>query len=176
MKSYLTYGAFIAIGNAVVTLVLFLTGFHSEAEKLQTAGYVSGLAGLAIGITLLIIGVRAKRAETPITEEFSYGKALGAAVMISLFATLFSTTFQFIYTSFINSNFAEVTVQAQIAGMQAKGIPSDTIEKAEGMMRMMTKPAVMAGFGFAGGMFFNVIISLIAATFLKRRSVEVPPT
>jgi len=96
--------------------------------------------------------------------------------MISLFATLFSTTFQFIYTSFINSNFAEVTVQAQIAGMQAKGIPSDTIEKAEGMMRMMTKPAVMAGFGFAGGMFFNVIISLIAATFLKRRSVEVPPT
>jgi len=74
MKSYLTYGAFIAIGNAVVTLVLFLTGFHSEAEKLQTAGYVSGLAGLAIGITLLIIGVRAKRAETPITEEFSYAK------------------------------------------------------------------------------------------------------
>lgn len=175
MKPYLTYGAFIAIGNAVITLVLFLAGFHSEAEKLQTANYISGLGGLAIGITLLIIGVRAKRALVPVTEDFGYGKALGAAMMIALFATIFSSVFQFIYSSFINSNFVEVTIQAQLAGMQAKGMPSDAIEKAEGMMRMMMKPAIQAGFSFVGGMFINVIISLIAAAFLKRRAVEQLP-
>ncbi len=175
MKPYLIYGAFIAIGQAVLTLVLFLVGFHSEPEKLQTANYILSLGGLAIGITLLIIGVRAKRALVPVTEEFGYGKALGAAVMISLFATIISTAFQFIYASFINPNFTEVTVQAQIAGMQANGVPSDTIDKAENMMRMMTKPAVMAGLGFVGGMVGNVIISLIAAAFLKRRAVEPLP-
>jgi hypothetical protein len=176
MKPYLSYGSFIAVGNAVVTLVLYLAGFHSDPDKLQTANIVSGVAGLAIVISLLIIGVRAKRAQTPVTEEFSFGKALGAAVLISLFASLFSTVFQFVYASFINPNFAEVTIQAQISAMQAKGIPSDAIEKAEGMMRLMTKPAMQAGFSFVGGMFSNVIISLIAAAFLKRRAVEVPPT
>ncbi len=172
MKPYLTYGAFIAIGNAVITLVLFLAGFHSEPERLQTAQIVSGVAGLAIGISLLVIGVRAKRAQVPVTEEFSYGKALGTAVMISLFATLFSATFQFIYASFINSNFAEVAYQAQVASMQAKGVSSAAIEKSEGLMRMMLKPAVQAGFAFVGGMFANVIISLIAAAILRRRATE----
>jgi hypothetical protein len=170
MKPYLSFGAFIALGNAVVTLVLYLAGFHSDPAKLSTAGYIAMVAGLAIGITLLVFGIRAKRAQIPVTEEFNYGKAFGAAVMISLFATLFSSVFMFIYQSFINPSFADVMVQAQISAMQAKGMPSDTIDKAEGMMRMMLKPAVQAGIGFISGMIFNVVISLIVAAFLRRKA------
>ena len=175
MKPYLSYGAFIATGNAVITLVIYIAGLHSDPDKLKTANLISLVAGLAIGISLLVIGVRAKRAQTPVTEEFSYGKALGAAVMISLFATLFSTVFHFIYQSFINPNFAEVAYQAQVTAMQAKGIPSDTIEKGEGMMRIAFKPAVMAISGFFIWMVINVIISLLAAAFLKRRAVDQLP-
>jgi hypothetical protein len=171
MKPYLTFGAFIALGNAVITLVLYLAGFHSDPAKLSTAGNIAMAAGLAIGVTLLILGVRAKQAQTPVTEDFGYGKALGAAVMISLFATLFSSAFQFIYQSFINPSFAEVMVQAQISAMQDKGIPADTIEKAEGMMRIMLKPAVQAGMGLIFGMIFNVLISLIVSAFLRRKAV-----
>jgi uncharacterized membrane protein len=171
MKPYLTYGAFIAIGNAVITLVLYLVGFHSEPEKLSTANYVSLLGGLVIGISLLIIGVRARRSLAPTTEDFTYGNALGAAVMISLFATLFGVAFQFIYQSFINPAFADVTIQAQINAMQAKGIPSEHIEKAEGMMRMMLKPAVQAVTGFIFGMIINVLVSLIVAAFLRRKAI-----
>jgi hypothetical protein len=176
MKPYLTYGAFIAIGNAVITLVLYLAGFHTDPAKLQTGNYISGAAGLVIGISLLVIGIRAKRATVPDTKDFNYGLALGAGVMISLFAGLFGTAFQFIYQSFINPGFADVVIEAQTAKFQSTGMSSDQIDKATQFMRLMTKPAVQAAVGFFGGMILSVIISLITAAFLKRKAIEAPLT
>jgi hypothetical protein len=176
MKSYLPYSSFIAIGNAVITLVLYLAGFHTDPAKLQTANYIAGAAGLALGIGFLVVGIRAKRALVPATEEFSYGMALGSGVLISLFAVLFGAAFQFIYQSFINPGFADVLIQAQAIQLEAKGIPSDQIEKIAQFTRMMTKPAVQAVIGIIGGMIFSVIICLIAAALLKRKAVETPLT
>ena len=176
MKPYLTYGSFIAISNAVITLVLYLTGLHSDPDKLQTANLVTTVTALCLLIGFLIVGIRAKRATLPATQDFSYGMALGAAVMISLFAVLFGTVFQFLYQSFINPGFAEVTIQAQTAKLQATGVSSDQIDKATQFMRMMTKPIVTAIVGLFIGMVFNVIISLIVAAFLKRKAVEQPVT
>jgi hypothetical protein len=177
MKSYLTSGSFIAIGNAVVTLVLYLGGFHSDATKLSTANYVSIVIGLGLSITFLIIGTRAKRAHLPVDQEFTYGQALATGVMISLFAALFGTAFQFIYQSFINPGFGEVVIQAQSAKFQASGLSSDQIEKAEKITRMMTKPAFQAVFSFFGGIIFGVILSLITAAFLRRKgSAQLPTT
>jgi len=176
MKPYLTYGAFIAISNAAITLVLYLAGFHTDPAKLQTGNFVAGAAGLVIGISLLVIGIRAKRATVPETKEFNYGLALGAGVMISLFAVLFGTAFQFIYQSFINPGFADVLLQAQTAKLEAAGLSSDQIDKATQVMRMMTKPVVQAAMGFFGGMVMSVIISLIVAAFLRRKAVEAPLT
>jgi len=171
MKSYVTYGLFIAIGNAVVTLVLYLTGFQSDPAKLVTGNYIATVVGLAIGIYLLVLGVRTKRESIPAAQEFTYGMALGAGVLISVFATLFGSAFQFIYQSFINPGFAEVIIQAQTAKFQAAGLPSDQIEKATQFMRMMTKPAVQAVTGFFAGMIFSVVISLVVAAFLRRKAV-----
>lgn len=176
MKPYLSFGAFIALGNAVLTLVLYLAGLHSDPAKISTAGNIAMAGGLAISVTLLVLGVSAKQAQTPATEDFGYGKALGAAVMISLFASIFGSLFQFIYQSFINPSFADVMVQAQISAMQDKGIPSDTIEKAEGMMRIMLKPGVQAGLGLIFGMIFSVVISLIVSAFLRRKAIADPAT
>ena len=174
MKPYLTYGSFIAIGNAVITLVLYLAGFHSDPDKLQTGNYVVTATGLALGISFLVIGIRTKRAAVPATQEFSYGSALGAGVMIALFASLFGSVFQFIYLSFINPGFAEVMIQAQTAKMQSTGLSADQIDKATQFMRVMTRPAIQAVMGFFGGIIFSMIISLIAAAFLKRKAVEAP--
>jgi len=174
MKSYLTYGAFCAIGNAAVTLILHLTGFHSDPAKFQTGNTIFTLTGLVIGISLLVIGIRAKRATVPDTQEFNYGQALGAGVMISLFAALFGTAFQFVYHSYINPGFAEVVIQAQTAKLQAAGLSSDKIDKAAQFMRLVSKPSVQAITGFIGSMVASVIISLIAAGFLKRKAVEPP--
>jgi len=176
MKPYLIYGTLIAGANAVVTLVLYLAGLHSDPAKLSTANLISLVTALAIGVSLMIVGVRTKRNLTPPTDDFTYGMALGVAVVVSLFATIFSVAFQFVYQSFINPGFADVAIQAQIAAMQAKGVPSENIEKAETFMRMMTKPAVQAITGLIFGIVINVIISLIIAAFMRRKAVVDPTT
>lgn len=168
MKIYLTYGAAMAFAGAVLNVVLYLLGFHSDPARLTTAQIIGACGGVAIGITCLTLGIKARRAEIPATEEFGYGRALGAGVMITLFGALFNIVVTFIYAKFINPDFVEVIVQSQIQAMEAKGLPSAQIEGAEKMIRMFAGPIVQAISGFFGGLIFGTIISLVAAAFLKR--------
>lgn len=175
MKPYIVYGSLIALANCVATLVIYLAGLHSDPEKISVAGYISMAVGLGVGISLMVMAVRTKRNLTPPTDNFSFGTALGIAVFVSLVATALTTAFQFVYQSFINPGYADVMIQAQISAMHAKNIPSEHIEKAEGFMRLMLKPAVQAGVGFVAGTVFNVIISLIIAAIMRRKAVEEMP-
>ena len=88
--------------------------------------------------------------------------------MITLFAALIGIVTNILYMQFINPGMTELTVQAQIAKWEAAGMPSSRMEQAEGMMRKMMSPPVMAAMGFCFGMIFGTIISLITAAFLKR--------
>lgn len=173
MKPYLVYGAVIAISNAVVTLILYLAGFHSATDKLPGADLFSLLIGLAIGISCMVAGVRMKRNLTPPTDEFSFGMALGIAIVIALFATLLSTVFQFVYQSFINPSYVDLALQLKISEL-ARGASSDQNQKAEQTLRFIFSPAMLAVANLILGIVGNVIISLIIAAFMRRRAVVDP--
>lgn len=175
MKTYLTYGFAMSIAGALLTLALFFAGFHSDASKLQTAQWISGGGGLAFAIVAIVLGTKARRAEISATENFSYGRALGAGVMITLFACLLGIVTNQLYMQVINPGMNDLIVQAQIEKWEAKGMSSSQIEGAEAMMRKMMHPAIQAGFGFLGGMFFGTLISLVTAAFLKREVSDQPP-
>src|SRR5580700_467509 len=102
MNIYLTYGFAITLVNALVTLVCYLLGFHSDPDKIQMAGFIAMPVGLAVGITATTLGMRAKCNATPSTEEFGYGQAFATGFMIALFAALFGGIFHYIYLTFIN--------------------------------------------------------------------------
>lgn len=172
MKHYLTYGFAMALGGALVVFGLFFLGLHDSPDKLDTAQTIQMCAGLAIGITCIVLGTKAKRAALPATAEFGYGSALGAGVMITLFASLMGIFTNVLYAAVINPHFGEVIIQAQAAKMEAKGIPPDKIEQIQKMTATMMKPPVLAAMGFLSGMFFGTIISLVTAAFLKRPAVE----
>ncbi|ACB74939.1 hypothetical protein Oter_1655 [Opitutus terrae PB90-1] len=178
MKTYVTYGVVWALAGALLNLALFFTGFHSSPEKLQTGQWIALAIGLVIGVTCLLLGTKARRQEVPATEAFGYGRALGAGVMIVLFATLFGTVLQYVYANMINPNLQEVAVQAQIAKWEAAGMSSSQMEAAEGMMRKMSHPALQAVFQIIGGMLFGTILALITSAFVKRPAAplaEPPP-
>jgi len=179
MKIYLTYGFYMALGGALLVLMLFFLGLHSDPAKLDLAQWVQGIVGLGISIACIVLGTKARRAEVPLTEEFSYGSALGAGVMIVLFAALFGMGTSYLYSTVINPHFAEVIQQSQADKLEAKGVPADKIEQIQKMTATMMKPAVQAVFGFIAGMVFGTIISLITAAFLKRPAsdeiVDAPP-
>lgn len=175
MKTYVTYGFIMALGGLLLNLALFFFGFHSDVEKFGTAQWVGGLGGLVIAIALIVLGTKARRADVPPSEEFGYGRALGAGVMVVLFGALFGAVFNLVYMQFINPGMADLIVQAQSAKFEAKGMSGAQLEQAEKFTRMMTGPVISSCFNFFGGMIFGTIISLITSAFLKRSAASVPP-
>ncbi len=173
MKIYLTYGFVAALCNTLLAVVLFFLGLHSDPEKLSTAQWIGWIGGLIISIAGIVLGTKARRAERSANEPFTYGQALGAGVMIALFAALFGAIGHFLYMSMINPGMTEIVIQSQIAQLEASGMSSSQIESAESITRKMMHPAIQAAFAFIFGFIFNAVIALIASAFLKRS--EVPP-
>ena len=174
MKTYLTYGTAMAGSGFVLTLVLFILGFHSDPAKLGVSQWVQGCVGLGISITCIVLGTKARRAQVPSTEEFGYGSALGAGVMISLFSALTALVTTFLYFGVINPHFIEVIMQSQADKLEARGLSADKIEQIQKVSAPFMKLPMQMVFAFFGSMLFGTIISLISAAFLKRDDREEP--
>jgi hypothetical protein len=175
MKTCALYGFAIALADALLVLALFFLGLHSDPAKLTAAKWIGGLGALAIGITFTVLGVKARRSEVPGTEDFGYGRALGAGVQVSIVACILSAAFNYAYFAFINPGFADIIIQYQMDSIQAKGIDGARAEKAEQFIRFMMSPGIYAVQTLIFGFIFAVILSLIIAAFLKRGEPEEPP-
>src|ERR1019366_4642334 len=99
MKTHLTYGSAMAGAGFVLVLVLYILGFHSDAAKISPAQWIQGVLGFGIGIACIVLGTKARRANVPAEDDFGYGSALGAGVMITLFAALLGLVTNFVYRS-----------------------------------------------------------------------------
>jgi hypothetical protein len=175
MKVYLTYGLVAAVANAVLTSALYLLGFHDEA-KVKFSQLIEMPIMLAIGILVLVLGIKARRSELWPAQDFSYGRALGAGVMISLMAALFGLVTSGVYFGVIHPEFSEMLTRVEVARMEAQGRPPATIEAAEKMMKFIMNPAMLTIMGFLYVFINGTILSLIIAAFLKRRASDQPPT
>ena len=168
MKTCFTYGCIMTFASALITLALFFAGFHNDPAKIGTAGWIQGLLGLAISITVLVLGQRARRAETPPDKPFGYGTALGNGLLIAAVALITGVIFQFVYESYINTGFIETYPQAQSMKLEAKGLSQDQIDRGMTMMRKFSGPIVRAIFGLVVGGIFMVIVALITSAFCTR--------
>jgi hypothetical protein len=54
MKTYLTYGFYMALGNALIVFALYFLGWHSEAAKLDLAQKIQMFGSIGISIACLI--------------------------------------------------------------------------------------------------------------------------
>ncbi|MES2697208.1 MAG: DUF4199 domain-containing protein [Verrucomicrobiota bacterium] len=178
MKIPLTYGAFIALGGALLTLVLYFLGFHDSAEKLQTAQWVGGGIGFILTITLLLLAMREKRARFSVNEDWGYGNALGVGILTGLVGSVLGAIFYYVYASQINPDLSEHILQAQRQAMEAKGMSAAKFEQAEPMMRKFMTPGFTAAMQCLMAIVLSVLLSLILAIFVRQRPtppVGVPP-
>lgn len=171
MKTPLTYGFAMAVAGAVLTFAMFFMGFHDTPEKMDSifTNTVNFVGPLAIGITCLVLAMKEKREDTPAEKDWGYGSALGTGVLTVLFGSLIGAVTAYVYYVFINPNIGEVIYQVQVAKMEAKGMSSDQIEKAEPMMRKFMNPVMMTVFQSVIGFVWGVILSLVVAIFFKKR-------
>jgi hypothetical protein len=176
MKNYLAYGFVIALAGALLNLVLYFAGYHSDLEKLGIAQAIGSVWGMVVAITCIVLGIRARRAEVlAANEDFSYGSALGAGVMVAVFAGLFGMATTYLYMDVINPGMKDLLVQNQVQKLEAAGMSADMVAQMETTTRKMMAPPLMAALGFLGAVMSGTIISLIAAAFLKRKISDTPP-
>jgi hypothetical protein len=168
-----------AASGAVLAVVLYLLGFHSDPQKLTTAQIIGTCATTAISVIGITLGIRARRAQISPTDEFTFGQAFGAGFMVGLFAALFGIVTTYVYTKFINPDFVDTIVQAQVSKLEAKNVPADRIEAVEKIIRRMSSPEIQAGAAFIMALLINTFVALIVAAFSKRPaaplSYEAPP-
>jgi MFS family permease len=177
MKTYVTYGFFMAMGFLLLSLAFFFLGYHSDATKFSSIQLISNCLLPAIAIVVIVLGTKARRADVPLSEPFGYGRAFLAGFLITLFACLFGLVTNYLYFHVINPGMTDVMIQMQVDKLEAKGLTGDQLDRAEKMTRsMMGNPLIIAVFGFLGGLFWGTIISLITAIFLKRKHVETTVT
>ena len=169
MKTPLLYGTLIAIIGALLTFGLFFAGYHDTPEKMKSVGWLPGVVGFVATIVGYILALRERRAEYPADKEWGYGSAFGTAFMTGLVSTVIGAVLSYVYLAIVNPHFAEVTYQAQVAAMEAKGIPSAQIEQAEPMMRKFINPTVMVVMQLVLGTILSAVIALIVAIFFRNR-------
>ena len=175
MKTYLTYGSAMAGAGFLLTIVLYVLGFHSDPAKLSVANWVQGCLGLGISITCIVLGTKARRAQVPAGEPFGYGGAFGAGVMISVFSALCALVTTYLYFGLIDPHFTDMIIQAQANKLEAQGLSADRIEQIQKVSAPVMKLPMQMVFAFFGSIVFGTIISLITAAFLKRDDREEPP-
>lgn len=175
MKTTFYYGLIMAIINMVLTYGMYFAGFHDSVEKLHTGQMIAGITGTLAGIVCLVLSVRARRAETPASEPFGYGRSFFAAFLTAFWSTLLGTISWVTYIALVNPNIRELMVQGEIAKASAKGMSSAQLEQAEGVIRMMMGPLPQALFAFFFGLIAWTLISLIVAAFIRRPAAAEPP-
>ena len=177
MKTPLIYGFSMGLATALVTLLLYFTGYHDSAEKLSAAQWIGGGVNIAILVACLALAMKEKRANSAPENDWGYGSALGVGVLTALAGAIFGAVFGYLYFGILNPGFGDVILDAQIAAMEAKGMPAATIERAEPMMRKWMSAPVMAIMGCVSSFILGTVLSLIVAIFFRRRDADVvaPP-
>jgi hypothetical protein len=170
MKTSATYGFVGALAGAFLVLLQYFAGLHSDPAKLGVANAIGGIGGLVIGISAIVLGMRARRAEAASAgHEYGYGPAFAAGFQVSLVSCLVSAVFTYCYYAFINPAFTEVLTEDALAKAQAKGLSGAQLDRMQGFYHGMFSPLgaliVTIIFGLIGG----VVISLLAAIFVRSK-------
>ena len=160
MKRALIYGAAIAIAGVILTAVMGAAGLEAN----QAVGYL-GLLFPIIGIVLAIMA--AKREET---GEFTYGEGFKQGALVSLVAAVLGGLLSYLYLTMINPGYLDAVREATTAQLQSQGYSGSQLAQAEAMTESMSKPGTVAAIGFITQLIFGLIVSAVAALFLRRKA------
>ena len=147
-----------------LVLVLFslLLWFFDQAlnQKLASISYVFIIAGLYLGIKDFRDNSRG--------GFLSYGGALGAGVVISIYVAIITAIFTILLYQVIDPGLVEKVKAVAEERLVNRGMTDEQIEMAMNVSGKFMSPVFMAINALIGSVFIGTIISLILAIFLKR--------
>ncbi len=162
-KIALINGIYLGIALIVLSLVLYLLDVSRDSYA-QYLSYV-------VMIGLMIIFVIQWRDKYN-GGYLSYSGAFGHGFLVILFGTILSAIYTYVFFAFIAPGELMVLIEEAEQQMYEKGMSDQEIEMAMSWTRMMMKPLMMGVWVIVGGAIGGLIISALAAIFLKKEPTE----
>lgn len=99
----------------------------------------------------------------------TYGKSVGAGVIISIYAAIITAIYIYVLYAFIDPGLMDKSIAMAEAKMAEKGLPEEAIEKAMEMQAKMMKPWFTSLMGIVNSVFYGLILSLIVSLFVMKK-------
>jgi len=99
----------------------------------------------------------------------TYGKSVGAGVVINLYAAVIVAIYIYVLYAFIDPGLSDKALAFSQEKMIAKGIPESAIEAGTAMQAKMMKPWIQALTSVFYGVFFGLLMSLIVSLFVMKK-------
>ena len=99
----------------------------------------------------------------------SYGKSVGAGVIINVYAAIITAIYIYVLYAFIDPGLMDKSLAMAEAKMIEKGLPEAAVEKALEMQAKMMKPWFTGLMGLINSVFYGLILSLIVSLFVMKK-------
>jgi ABC-type antimicrobial peptide transport system permease subunit len=151
-------------------LVSVLISFGIYALEMEQSSAIRFLT-TAVLIAGIILAMRSFKLQN--AGFMGYGQGIGVGVVVSGVVGLLSGIFIYVYTNFVDPNVVTRMMDKARTDMEAKGTMSDAqIDQAMAWSAKFTTGPAMLAFAIVGTIVIGLIISLIAAAFVKNPKPE----
>ena len=155
------FGLITGLAIVIFSLILFITDIYMN-RLVSSISYLFLIAGMVYGALEYRKNYR--------NGFMTYGQAFSTCFMIGLFAGVVAAIYMYVFAQFIHPGFVQEILDKSREQIltQNPNMPEEQLETAMQWTAKFTSPIMMMVWGFVAYVFFSVIISLIAAIFVKK--------
>lgn len=99
----------------------------------------------------------------------TYGKSVGAGVVINIYAAIITAIYVFVLYSFIDPGLVDKSLAVAEQRMIDRGIPDSAIDQAMQLQAKIMKPWFTSLMSTISSVFYGLIVSLIVSLFIMKK-------
>jgi len=155
----LKWGVIWGVSSIVYMTIVYVTGQF-------TNNTLNWLSSILFAVTFVALAMREYR--TLNSGFLNYGEGVSLGTLTSVVTGLISTTYNFIYTTFIDPTIREQIREQIRARAEEQGMSDAQINQTLEVSDMFQTPGITFFLGVLGAGLTGLIVSLIVAAFLRQ--------
>lgn len=156
------YGLFVGLVSVIYSFILAMMD-EIMNRNLGAVSYLFLITGMVLAM---------KYFKTHNDGYMSYGQGLGIGTLMALVSGLISSTFMYIYSSFVDPGMMERVMELQRIEMENQGMDDARIDQAMEVSAKFTSPEMLVIFGTLGFVIVGFIIALVVSAIMKNSRPE----
>jgi Protein of unknown function (DUF4199) len=152
------WGLITGVASIIFSTILFVSG--------QAANSALSWLGILISVATMVYAMKEFRTENG--GFMSYGQGLGVGTMMSAVGGFISTTYGYIYRTFIDPTLMQQMMDKVRSDLEEKGMSEDQIASTMAITEKFSSPGLGFVSGIIGAIVIGFIIALIVSAILKK--------